>query len=70
MQYKLAETADSWIVPYHVAEAFCLGMMRLCLHESIAWARERTTFGKPLIEHQVVRHKLVEMSSRIDARGA
>ena len=47
-----------------------LGMMRVCLAESIAWARERRTFGKPLIRHQVIRHKLAEMSSRIDAVDA
>ena len=33
--------------------AGCLGMMRICLAESIAWARQRKTFGVPLIQHQV-----------------
>lgn len=47
--------------------AQALGMMRVCLEESTAWARERKTFGKHLIQHQVIRHKLVEMSARIDA---
>lgn len=50
--------------------AASLGMMRLCLDESIAWARERTTFGQPLIHHQVIRHKIAEMSARIDAVDA
>ena len=44
-----------------------LGMMRCCLEDSVAWARERETFGKRLIEHQVIRHKIAEISARIDA---
>ncbi|HHI89110.1 MAG TPA: acyl-CoA dehydrogenase [Hellea balneolensis] len=44
-----------------------LGMMRACLEDATEWARERKTFGKPLIGHQVIRHKLVEMSARIEA---
>jgi len=44
-----------------------LGMARRCLDESIRYAGERQTFGKPLIRHQVIRHKIAEMSSRIDA---
>ncbi|MEM1050455.1 MAG: acyl-CoA dehydrogenase family protein [Pseudomonadota bacterium] len=43
-----------------------LGMMRVCFDESVAWAQERETFGKRLIEHQVIRHKLADMSARID----
>ena len=44
-----------------------LGMMEACLEDSIAWAQQRETFGKPLITHQVIRHKIAEMSSRVDA---
>jgi len=44
-----------------------LGMSRRCLDESVRYAGERNTFGKPLIKHQVIRHKIAEMSSRIDA---
>ena len=47
-----------------------LGMMKLCMDESVAWAQERETFGKPLIRHQVIRHKIAEMSARIDALEA
>ncbi|MEL6980055.1 MAG: acyl-CoA dehydrogenase family protein [Pseudomonadota bacterium] len=50
--------------------AQALGMMKLCFSESVAWARERETFGKKLIRHQVIRHKLAEMSARIDATEA
>jgi len=44
-----------------------LGMMKACLDHSIAWATERVTFGKPLIRHQVIRHKIADISARIDA---
>ncbi len=47
--------------------ALALGMMKVCLEESIAWAQERQTFGKQLIEHQVIRHKIADMSARVDA---
>jgi acyl-CoA dehydrogenase len=50
--------------------AQALGMMKACLEDAIAWARERTTFGKRLVEHQVIRHKLADMSARIDATEA
>ena len=52
------------------AVAVALGMMKVCLDESIAWARERETFGQPLISHQVIRHKIADMSARIDATEA
>ncbi len=44
-----------------------LGMARRCLDESIAYAQQRRTFGKPLVAHQVIRHKIADMSARIDA---
>ena len=47
--------------------ASSLGMMKLCMREAISWAQERETFGRPLVTRQVIRHKIVEMSARIDA---
>ena len=47
--------------------AQCVGMMKAALEDSIAWAQERETFGKPLIKHQVIRHKIADMSAKIDA---
>ncbi|OKI22832.1 acyl-CoA dehydrogenase [Saccharothrix sp. CB00851] len=37
-----------------------------CLDLTLAYVRQRETFGKPLIARQVVRHRLVEMAQRID----
>lgn len=37
-----------------------------CLDLTLAWVRQRSTFGRPLISRQLVRHKLVDMASRIE----
>ena len=43
------------------------GFAKVCLEDALAWARERRTFGEPLIDRQVIRHKLVDMQMRIEA---
>jgi len=40
---------------------------QVCYEESLAYARERQTFGKALIRNQVIRHKLVDMRMRVEA---
>ncbi|MGJ7526114.1 acyl-CoA dehydrogenase family protein [Variovorax sp. GB1P17] len=50
--------------------AGALGFSQACLDEALAWARERKTFGSALIEHQAVRHKLVDMQMRIASTEA
>lgn len=50
--------------------ASCVGGMKACLEDSIAWAQDRETFGKPMIRHQVIRHKIADMSMKIDATEA
>ncbi|WP_315769364.1 MULTISPECIES: acyl-CoA dehydrogenase family protein [unclassified Bradyrhizobium] len=50
--------------------ASCTAFARVCLDEAIAYAKERQTFGKPLTQHQVVRHKLVDMAQRVAASQA
>ncbi|MCP3935391.1 MAG: acyl-CoA dehydrogenase [Actinomycetia bacterium] len=47
-----------------------IAFSRVCFNEALAWARERSTFGRKLAEHQVIRHKLVEMDRRINADQA
>ena len=47
-----------------------LGMAKRCFEECIEYSQERKTFGKNLIEHQVIRHKLADMSAKIDAMDA
>ncbi|CCD90058.1 putative acyl-CoA dehydrogenase [Bradyrhizobium sp. ORS 285] len=50
--------------------ASCTAFARVCLDDAIAYARERQTFGKPLAQHQVIRHKLVDMAQRVAASQA
>ena len=38
---------------------------KVCYDDAIDWARQRKTFGAPLIERQVIRHKLVDMQMKI-----
>ena len=39
---------------------------QVCFDEALDWARQRTTFGAPLSERQVIRHKLMDMLRAID----
>ena len=43
---------------------------RICFEDALDWARQRETFGKPLITNQVIRHKLADMVRRIQATQA
>ncbi len=46
--------------------AHAYGVAARCLDLTVAYAKERATFGEPLINRQVVRHKLVEMYERVE----
>lgn len=46
--------------------AATLAMARAAMVEAIKFARQRQTFGKRVIDHQVIRHKIVEMIQRVD----
>jgi len=43
---------------------------QVCYDEALDWARQRQTFGSKLVEHQVVRHKLMDMRMRIASTRA
>ena len=44
-----------------------VGMARAAFDAALAYAKERTSFGKPLFEHQAVQFKLSEMATQIEA---
>jgi acyl-CoA dehydrogenase len=50
--------------------AQCVAIAELAYRESVAYARERRAFDKPLTGFQVTRHKLAEMATRIAAARA
>ncbi|MDH2412680.1 acyl-CoA dehydrogenase family protein [Nocardioides sp. CER19] len=64
----------------YIAEAFVTERIALAVHGygiaarslalTAAYARERTTFGEPLIARQVVRHALVEMHRLVETARA
>ncbi len=43
---------------------------QVCHDEALAWARQRQTFGQPLVAHQAIRHKLMDMHMRIASTRA
>jgi len=45
-------------------------MARTCLEEAIMYARSRKTFGKYLVEHEVIQHKLAEMGRACESLQA
>jgi alkylation response protein AidB-like acyl-CoA dehydrogenase len=47
--------------------AQAIGMARAALDAAITYAKERETFGVPIIEHQAVSFRLADMATRIEA---
>jgi alkylation response protein AidB-like acyl-CoA dehydrogenase len=43
------------------------GLARACLEESLRYAQQRRTFGKPIAEHQAIQIKLADMATRVEA---
>jgi acyl-CoA dehydrogenase len=50
--------------------AQCVAIAELSYREAVKYARDRRAFGKNLMGHQVVRHKLADMASRLAAARA
>ncbi len=50
--------------------AMALGFSECCFDEALAWAQQRKTFGTALVDHQVIRHKLMDMKMRIESTRA
>ena len=47
--------------------AQALGIARAALEDSLAYAQQRRSFGKPIIQHQAIAFKLADMATEIDA---
>jgi acyl-CoA dehydrogenase len=50
--------------------AMALGFSECCYDEALSWAQQRKTFGTALVDHQVIRHKLMDMKMRIESTRA
>ena len=44
-----------------------VGIARVCLEESLAYAQHRQSFGKPIGEHQSIQIKLADMATRVES---
>lgn len=58
----MLRTLRRWVIAAGAAR-----QSRLCYEEAITEAMSRQTFGKPLIQHQLIRYKLAEMARLIEA---
>ena len=47
--------------------AQCVGMARAAYEAALAYARDRRTFGKPIIEHQAIAFRLADMATALHA---
>ncbi len=47
--------------------AQAVGIARAALDDSLAYAKDRKTFGKPIAQHQAIQFKLADMATEIDA---
>jgi acyl-CoA dehydrogenase len=48
----------------------CVAIAELAYRESVAYARDRAAFGKPIMGFQVTRHKLADMATQLAAARA
>jgi len=44
-----------------------VGLARACLEESLTYAQNRKTFGKPIAQHQAIQIKLADMATKVEA---
>ena len=47
--------------------AQAVGMARAAYEHAVAYAKERVSFGKPIVEHQAVAFRLADMATQIEA---
>jgi alkylation response protein AidB-like acyl-CoA dehydrogenase len=61
-----ADTAAAWYIAQALIAAEAVGAVDVALQVSVAYARERHTFGRPIGSYQAVKHSLVEMLRQVD----
>jgi len=47
--------------------AQCVGMARAAFEAALAYANDRESFGKPIVQHQAVNFRLADMATQIEA---
>jgi alkylation response protein AidB-like acyl-CoA dehydrogenase len=62
--------ADAWYLAQALIAAESLGAVQTCLETSVAYAKERFTFGRAIGSYQSIKHELTEVLRRQEnARG-
>ncbi len=62
--------ADAWYLAHALIAAESLGSVGTCLDVSVAYAKERFTFGRAIGSYQAIKHELSEVLRRLEnARG-
>ncbi|MBZ0308279.1 MAG: acyl-CoA dehydrogenase family protein, partial [Anaerolineae bacterium] len=74
VSHRLGEEGEGFYVAMgsldngrYTVGAGAVGLIRACLEESIKYAKERQTFGKPIAAHQLVKQKIAYMQQWYDA---
>jgi alkylation response protein AidB-like acyl-CoA dehydrogenase len=60
------DTAAAWHIAQTLIAAEAVGAIDVALQASVAYAKERHTFGRPIGSYQAVKHELVEMLRGLD----
>ncbi|MDT1000330.1 acyl-CoA dehydrogenase family protein, partial [Pseudomonas aeruginosa] len=47
--------------------AQCIGMAQAALEIAVDYAKERKSFGQPIIQHQAVGFRLADLAARLEA---
>ena len=58
--------ADAWYVAQSLIAAESIGAVQTCLDVSVAYAKERFTFGRPIGSYQSIKHELTEVLRRLE----
>ncbi|MFG1950663.1 acyl-CoA dehydrogenase family protein [Micromonospora sp. NPDC048830] len=69
------DTGFLTIVQHFAAERLSLAtqayaIAQRCVELAVRWCRDRSTFGRPLADRQLIRHRLAEMHTRAEAARA
>jgi len=59
-----AELRRAWHLAHALIAAEALGAVEECLRRSVAYAKERYTFGRPIGSYQAIKHALTEVLRR------
>jgi alkylation response protein AidB-like acyl-CoA dehydrogenase len=62
--------ADAWYLAHALIAGESIGAVQTCLETSVAYAKERFTFGRAIGSYQAIKHELTEILRRLEnARG-